>query len=264
MEQVVLNKNLKYILSGLDMKQRGELFTAVLEEEYTGSDEMVKNIYIYIHDEAENFSKKRQHMQELGKKSAIVRARKNNGVATTLKRCLLRKEAKEEDLNINNNIHLFSQKKGTERAKIIREFVAPTVKDVREFVLKNQLKVDPQVFVDFYESHGWMVGHTPICNWQATVRLWHQRSVSADKKGEEKNLENRQEDERYWSDLEERVTSCQTKETEILDEPKPLGLRQNVAVDQQNETDLDFSGKPFERFMRRVKKYDIKAEEDHE
>lgn len=52
------------------------------------------------------------------------------------------------------------------------KFKKPTVADVREYCTERGNKVDPQAFVDFYESKGWIVGKAKMKDWQAAVRTW--------------------------------------------------------------------------------------------
>lgn len=51
-------------------------------------------------------------------------------------------------------------------------FVPPTVDEVKEYVLEKGYQVDPDRFVDFYESKGWMVGKNKMIDWHAAVRTW--------------------------------------------------------------------------------------------
>ena len=44
-------------------------------------------------------------------------------------------------------------------------------------------RVDPQGFVDFYESKGWMIGKTPMKDWKAACRNaehWERWKLRAD------------------------------------------------------------------------------------
>lgn len=43
---------------------------------------------------------------------------------------------------------------------------------VRAYCQERGNGVDPQTFVDFYESKGWMVGKSKMKNWKAAVRTW--------------------------------------------------------------------------------------------
>ena len=54
-------------------------------------------------------------------------------------------------------------------------FIPPTVEDVAFYCQQRQNGIDPQSFVDFYASKGWMVGKTKMTDWKASVRTWEQR-----------------------------------------------------------------------------------------
>lgn len=56
-----------------------------------------------------------------------------------------------------------------------KRFVPPTVEEVREYCFERGNSVDPQRFVDYYSSNGWMVGKTKMKDWKAAVRTWEQR-----------------------------------------------------------------------------------------
>ena len=56
-----------------------------------------------------------------------------------------------------------------------KRFVPPTVDDVREYCLERGNSVDPQRFVDYYTSNGWMVGKNKMKDWKAAVRTWEQK-----------------------------------------------------------------------------------------
>lgn len=52
------------------------------------------------------------------------------------------------------------------------EFVKPSVEDVAAYCKARGNTVDPQTFVDFYESKGWCIGKNKMKDWQAAVRTW--------------------------------------------------------------------------------------------
>lgn len=60
----------------------------------------------------------------------------------------------------------------TTPAKPVKRFVRPTVDQVREFCKERGYNIDPESFVDFYESKGWVVGKSPMKDWKAAVRTW--------------------------------------------------------------------------------------------
>lgn len=57
-----------------------------------------------------------------------------------------------------------------------KRFTPPTVDEVRAYCQDRQNGVDPQRFVDYYSSNGWMVGRNKMKDWKAAVRTWEQNS----------------------------------------------------------------------------------------
>ena len=53
-----------------------------------------------------------------------------------------------------------------------KRFTPPTVDEVKAYCDERGNSVDPERFVDFYASKGWMVGKTKMKDWKATVRNW--------------------------------------------------------------------------------------------
>jgi hypothetical protein len=58
-----------------------------------------------------------------------------------------------------------------------KAFRPPTAADVAAFATKERLLVDGREFVDFYKSKGWRVGSSPMKDWQAAARNWHNRRI---------------------------------------------------------------------------------------
>lgn len=56
-----------------------------------------------------------------------------------------------------------------------KRFTPPTVEEVAQYCFDRMSKVDPQRFVDYYTSNGWMVGKTKMRDWRAAVRTWEQK-----------------------------------------------------------------------------------------
>ncbi len=64
------------------------------------------------------------------------------------------------------------KKEGKKERNNIRRFEPPAVETVRAYCIKRNNHVDPQLFVDFYESKNWMVGKNKMKDWKAAVRTW--------------------------------------------------------------------------------------------
>lgn len=67
-----------------------------------------------------------------------------------------------------------------------KRFVPPNVDEVRAYCQDRQNSVDPQRFVDYYTSNGWMVGKNKMKDWKASVRTWEQKD-NVQNKPEEKH-----------------------------------------------------------------------------
>jgi hypothetical protein len=86
-----------------------------------------------------------------------------------------------------NGMHISKEKISKENKESNKEKVAaftkPTWNEVGNFIFKHllekdinpdKLKVQAEAnsFVDYYESKGWLVGKSPMRNWQAAARRW--------------------------------------------------------------------------------------------
>ena len=50
--------------------------------------------------------------------------------------------------------------------------IPPPVELVRQYCRERRNSIDPEHFVDFYTSKGWMVGKAKMKDWRAAVRNW--------------------------------------------------------------------------------------------
>ncbi|MCM1324239.1 MAG: hypothetical protein NC218_08750 [Acetobacter sp.] len=305
MEQIVLNTNLRFIIAGLSVEQKGMLLTALLE----GSAEKLAgeafNLYQYIFSLQQEIEDKKQRMRDLNAKRREMAKQKsetgvqddlfavhNDDVATQCDAKTKRKVTKEKNYNKIKKI-IFSEKKQEEKSLEPDEtpFVPPLVDEVRAFVVEEGLLVEPETFVDFYDSRGWKVGRTAIKNWQATVRLWHRRAVAergtlgegvhkdegaetvkgdSSLEGEEKREDGdygaarndcKRGDEQYWHELMGRVEAVKSIS------PPPEKPQKTVISHTGGEEKLPVNGlelSPFARFMRRIEDNDILPENKNE
>ena len=69
-----------------------------------------------------------------------------------------------------------------ERKRYRAHFVKPTVDEVRTYCQERKNNVDPERFVDYYESNGWKVGKNSMKDWKATVRTWEKNGYSTTQK----------------------------------------------------------------------------------
>lgn len=71
--------------------------------------------------------------------------------------------------NRESNSLFAIRESGCENARAKR-FTPPTLAEVQSYVAERHSPVDPQGFIDFYASKGWMVGKTPMKDWKAACR----------------------------------------------------------------------------------------------
>ena len=70
---------------------------------------------------------------------------------------------------INNNKLLFTKK----------SFKKPTLEEVKQYCLERKNNINPEKFVDYYESIGWKVGRNTMEDWKAAVRTWEKNSKNS-------------------------------------------------------------------------------------
>ena len=56
------------------------------------------------------------------------------------------------------------------------------MEEVKEYCGSRNNSVDPEKFVDFYASKGWMVGKNKMKDWKAAVRTWEHKSEQESEK----------------------------------------------------------------------------------
>lgn len=76
------------------------------------------------------------------------------------------------DNTVDNTNIKESRKKSSGKARTPR----PSLEEVKAYCLSRKNNVDPEQFIDFYQSVGWMVGKKPMKDWKAAVRTWERRN----------------------------------------------------------------------------------------
>lgn len=79
------------------------------------------------------------------------------------------KQECKELKNVKNNIE------GDESPHPRKSFVKPNLTEVTDYCRERHNTVSPQVFLNHYESNGWMVGKNKMKDWKAAVRTWETR-----------------------------------------------------------------------------------------
>ena len=105
----------------------------------------------------ENYSK-----YSVYEKAETMRKRCENDAKT------MRKHTINNDNNVNNSNNNMGR------------FTPPTVDEVSEYCQERKNSINPESFVDYYASKGWMIGKNKMKDWKAAVRNWERRQKKQD------------------------------------------------------------------------------------
>ena len=67
-------------------------------------------------------------------------------------------------------------KNNNENNEKTKRFSPPTLEQVQSYCVERNNFVDPESFINFYESKNWMVGKNKMKCWKASVRTWEKNN----------------------------------------------------------------------------------------
>jgi hypothetical protein len=94
---------------------------------------------------------------------------------TDNKQHIYRADSPETPLQCNEDVTECNEKKKT------TSFQKPTVDEVRAYCEERGNNIDPEKFIDYYNSNGWKVGKSPMKDWKATIRNWERNEKERNK-----------------------------------------------------------------------------------
>lgn len=160
----------------LGMEQRGLLFTAIMRYAATGEeptlDPACSMAFAFIRGQMDKDYEKYLQTVEARRVAGQMggrpqKAKKANGFFDNQT-----KAKKADNDNVNDNVLKEKPPKGGKK-KSAKRFSPPTLHDVETYIAEKGYNVDPERFIDHYQSIGWMNGNTPITDWKARVRNWN-------------------------------------------------------------------------------------------
>ena len=92
---------------------------------------------------------------------------------------------------------LIERRERKRKEKERNKFKPPTVVEVSRYCVEQNYSldvIDPDEFVNFYESKGWLVGKVKMKNWQSAVRNWVKRSEDKKPKPDEPVIDKAQQE----------------------------------------------------------------------
>lgn len=112
--------------------------------------------------------------------------------------------------NCNTEIEIEKEleKSKSKRESKSKRFTPPTLEEVQAYCAERNNNIDPQHFLDYYTSNGWLVGKNKMKDWKAAVRTWERNGYSSNKSNNSKPTQAQELDSFYgmaqnWAESEE-------------------------------------------------------------
>lgn len=107
-------------------------------------------------------------------RNRVLRSRLEKSAGQSSKNC----DSDSQKMRESNNILDTTTSSISIRGKYNKGKIPPTLEEVQEYCYERNNNIDPQAFIDFYESKGWMIGKNKMKDWKAAVRTWEKNSQS--------------------------------------------------------------------------------------
>ena len=180
----------------LNMEQKGKYITLLCLQHNKGKlteKDMLSICGSYDADVFANFTKDEEGCffnerlsLEVQKRKAYSESRRNNRIKKDVSNISKTYVPHMENENENENINEVIVEDANEKKTTRKKFVKPHEDDVynlmgelnaagKNFMSEVQLVNFARTFMDHYEANGWIVGKTPMKDWQSTVKNWMRR-----------------------------------------------------------------------------------------
>ena len=183
----ILYHDQKEVIDELDDEQAGKLIKAIYEYNVnkkltlTGALKLVfipfKNSFDRNDDKWDDIVKKRS---EAGKKGMEKRW-KNEQNITNDNKCYqtITNITDSVSVSVSDSVSDSDNDSDLKKENTKRKvFTKPTVEEVKAYCAERKNNVNPDKFIDFYESKGWLIGKNPMKDWRACVRTWEKGGSS--------------------------------------------------------------------------------------
>lgn len=112
--------------------------------------------------ETEWAEKKRKYREQLGQCPQDVLSLSDKSKSKSI----------EKDIDIKKKKELSNDNSEKEKVR----FIPPTIEEVKAYCEERHNNIDPEYFVAFYESKGWMVGKNKMKSWKSAVITWEKNN----------------------------------------------------------------------------------------
>ena len=130
--------------------RNSELIEKLIEKNYLKTKKTFL-VISFLDLERKEISAKRLKLSESGRKGGLSKAK-----ATLKQGSSIKEVDKDKEIDI----------------EVKGKFKRPTVQEINLFCLDQNLKLDAETFINYYDSNGWKVGKNNMKDWKATARRW--------------------------------------------------------------------------------------------
>lgn len=130
-------------------------------------------IVVIKHWRIHNYIQKDRYKETVYQEERSLLSVKDNGAYTLDTECI------QDGYSLDTQVRLGKESIGKdslgEDRKGNKRFTPPSATEVADYVSEKGYHIDPEAFVDFYQSKGWKVGKDSMKDWKAAVRTWEKR-----------------------------------------------------------------------------------------
>lgn len=142
--------------------------------------EMINAMFMMIKskldEDTESYEETVKKRSEAGKKGMEKRWKDNNDITEDNNVITNDNTVNQNITNITDSVSVSVSDSVSDKDKKKRgRFAPPSLTEVKAYCQERDNGVDPEAFIDFYESKGWKVGNSPMKDWQACIRTWEKR-----------------------------------------------------------------------------------------
>ena len=116
-----------------------------------------------VDEEVSYWDERRQKKVEAGRLGGLARA--SNAKA-------MLKQTQANSSTLQDNTEQLKKEVVSKDTPKKKSFQRPSLEEIKTYCQERNNSVDPQAFLDFYESKGWMIGKNHMKDWKAAVRTW--------------------------------------------------------------------------------------------
>ena len=178
----VMYRSWANLIENLDDLKAGELIKAICAHvnghDVVIEDKTIQAVYTMIEEKIDEDSEKYSEVVEKRKEAIKKRWTKNTkeqATNTNEYKCI--QENSDTVTDTESDTDTVSSTKiyiGNKEKR--KRFTPPTLEEVKSYCQERKNSVDPERFINFYESKGWVVGKSPMKDWKAAVRNWEKDS----------------------------------------------------------------------------------------